>query len=294
MNKREQLGSHSAVLLGQDGLPLLGNSNLNGLLVTRKEIPAKAECGPQYTSEPRIIASSSGLGRRWYRWGGKTHELPISPGVDIYSAYHERDYGKWDCEPGGQTATIQLTPIALSRYLQEDSCNFDLDNRYAVKDDFLVQAVYSLADEMRGGMPNETLYAEGLVMVIIGRLKKHYSTKPNGESQKKNTLSRVQKERIRQFVDSFLGADLRLERLASEVSVSPFHFQRLFNASFGMTPHRYVLQARITRAATLLRYEQNMSVADIALAVGFSDQSHFTCAFKSHMGQTPSRWRKSW
>lgn len=293
MDKREHLGSHSAVLLDQNGLPLLENANLNGLLISRKEIPVKAECGPQFTGLPILVASSSGIGRRWYRSGGALRELPISPGVDVYSASHEREYGRWDSEPGGHTTTIQLTPLALSRYLHEDCCRFDLDTQYAVKDDFLVQAVYSLAGEMREGKPRDMLYAEGLAMVIIGRLRKHYSIRLKDVSRNKNTLSKVQKEHIRQFIDAFLGDDLRIERLASEVNVSPFHFQRLFRASFGTTPHRYVVQERISRAATLLRSSQTMSVADIAHSVGFSEQSHFTCAFKALMGETPARWRKA-
>ena len=292
-DKRELLGSHSAPLIDQNGQPLLENANLNGLLISRNEIPVRTECGPQFTGVPMVVATIFGIGRRWYRWGGKTREFPISPGIDVYSASHEREHGRWDNEPGGHTATIQLTSLALSRYLHEGSCRFDLDTRCAVKDDFLVQAVYSLADEMRGGKPHDMLYAEGLAMVIVGCLRKRYSIKSKDGSRKKNTLSGVQKERIRQFIDSFLGDDLRIERLASEVNVSPFHFQHLFRASFGTTPHRYVVQERISRAATLLRSSQTMSIADIALAVGFSEQCHFTCVFKSLMGETPARWRKT-
>ena len=63
------------------------------------------------------------------------------------------------------------------------------------------------------------------------------------------------------------------------------------SASFGATPHRYVLQRRVARAAHLLRTERWRSIADIAFAAGFASQSHLSNAFKCHMGQTPARWR---
>ena len=219
-------------------------------------------------------------------------EMNSSPGIDVYGASYEREYGRWECEPGGHTASIRLTSLALSRYLQDDAFHFDLESKCEIEDDFLVQAVYSLAEDVQQGLPNGILYAEGLSMMIIGWLKKHYSTKKEKQFQKIG-LSRGQMDRIRQFIDTYLDTDLSIERLAAEVCISPFHFIRLFHLSFGVTPHKYILQARVSRAAMLLRQRRDMTVTVIALAVGFSNQPHLTQVFKSQMGQTPKQWRMS-
>ena len=294
MDGKDLFGSHSALILGADGLPLLRSAGCNGLQIERKEIPVKAECGPQYSGMPVVIASSFGTGRRWYRCNGQTREIPmVAPGVDFYGSTYERDYGRWDCAPGGQTVCLRISSFAVARYFHDDADQFDLENKYSTKDDWLVQALYAFADEMQNRMPNGLLYAEGLAMTIIGWLRKHHSIELTGESCYKNKLTQLQKERVRQFVDTYLGADLSVEKLASQVNTSPFHFLRLFKASFGMTPHRYVLQARVARAAALLRQARDKSIAEVAVTVGFSNQAHLTHAFKTHMGQTPALWRKT-
>jgi AraC family transcriptional regulator len=58
-----------------------------------------------------------------------------------------------------------------------------------------------------------------------------------------------------------------------------------------MPPHRYVLKMRVARAAQLLRSEPQRALADVALAVGFASQAHFSSAFKAHVGKTPAAWR---
>ncbi len=66
--------------------------------------------------------------------------------------------------------------------------------------------------------------------------------------------------------------------LADEAGLSTFHFAKMFKASFGVPPHRYVTERRIARAKALLA-EGRTSLAGIALACGFASQSHFTRRF---------------
>jgi AraC family transcriptional regulator len=58
-----------------------------------------------------------------------------------------------------------------------------------------------------------------------------------------------------------------------------------------MPPHRYITLRRVERAKALLR-ETRRSLSEIALDVGFGNQSHFTQVFHSATGQTPSQFRK--
>jgi AraC family transcriptional regulator len=68
-------------------------------------------------------------------------------------------------------------------------------------------------------------------------------------------------------------------------------FARRFRATTGHPPYRYVLRRRVERAAALLR-ATDTSISEVALATGFSSQSHFTSAFKQPIGTTPSAYRR--
>ena len=72
--------------------------------------------------------------------------------------------------------------------------------------------------------------------------------------------------------------------------MSPYTFSKLFKATVDDTPHSFVLSRRIRRAEILLDGE--MSLSEIALAVGFASQSHFTEAFRRRTGRTPAQARR--
>ena len=85
----------------------------------------------------------------------------IAPGVDLLGAAYERDAGRWECEPGGETLCLRLHPDVVRRYIQDEAYRFDLETDYSVRDDALVNAVFALAEEMQHQLPNGVLYAEG-------------------------------------------------------------------------------------------------------------------------------------
>ncbi|MGC8025646.1 helix-turn-helix transcriptional regulator, partial [Salmonella enterica] len=78
-----------------------------------------------------------------------------------------------------------------------------------------------------------------------------------------------------EFVDANLDTDVRLDQLAELSGRSTEYFVRLFKATSGVSPYQYVLNLRIERARVLLA-DETQSLADIALACGFSHQKHFT------------------
>ena len=82
-----------------------------------------------------------------------------------------------------------------------------------------------------------------------------------------------------------------LADLAELVGASPFHFARAFRAITGTTPHRYVVSARLRRAAALL-LETRRRISEIALDVGFGDLSNFVHTFRREMGVTPREFRR--
>jgi len=67
---------------------------------------------------------------------------------------------------------------------------------------------------------------------------------------------------------------------------------RAFRRSMGMPPHRWLVRQRIEQAKALLR-EGRAPLAEISLACGFADQSHFTRCFSAWTGVSPGRWRRT-
>lgn len=97
--------------------------------------------------------------------------------------------------------------------------------------------------------------------------------------------------RVIEFIDAGLDKDLRLEDLAQVANLSTFHFARVFKRATGVSPYQYVRNRRIELACALLR-EDSLDLAQLALACGFSNQSHFTSAFSRQLGVPPGRFRR--
>ena len=92
------------------------------------------------------------------------------------------------------------------------------------------------------------------------------------------------------FIERYLGTRLTLSDLAREAGLSRFHFLRTFERLVGVTPHRYILRARLREAAMRLEAEST-GILDIALDCGFSDLSNFSRAFRAEFGVSPRVYR---
>ena len=92
-------------------------------------------------------------------------------------------------------------------------------------------------------------------------------------------------------IDDRPDGDLSLGTLARESGLSPYHFLRTFERLTGVTPHQYVLRARLRAAATRLATEAGR-VIDVALDSGFGDISNFNRAFRTEFGASPRAYRQ--
>jgi AraC-like DNA-binding protein len=96
--------------------------------------------------------------------------------------------------------------------------------------------------------------------------------------------------RARDTMDRAFSQPLDVPALAAVAHVSPAHFSRQFRATFGVTPHRYLLTRRLERAAALLRNTDH-SVSDICLTVGLRSLGSFTTSFTRTYGRCPTAYR---
>ena len=103
-------------------------------------------------------------------------------------------------------------------------------------------------------------------------------------------LAKLQLRPAIEFINENLDKDLKLAEIATVAGISQYYFARMFKKQMGVAPHQYVLQQRIERAKQLLATRQ-LSIAQVAEQVGFSNQSHFTAQFRKTTGTTPKGYR---
>jgi AraC-like DNA-binding protein len=100
----------------------------------------------------------------------------------------------------------------------------------------------------------------------------------------------VHLRRARDHADRHYAEPLDLATLAAVANVSKFHFQRLFTATYGMSPATYVSQRRVERAQDLLR-ATNLTVTEVCHAVGFASLGSFSTRFRELVGESPSEFQ---
>ncbi|MEJ0028388.1 MAG: AraC family transcriptional regulator [Rhizomicrobium sp.] len=100
-----------------------------------------------------------------------------------------------------------------------------------------------------------------------------------------------QARRARRFIAENLSRPLALAELAEACGLSRSHFSAAFRETFGCPPHRWLLLQRVERAKHLL-LTSGRTLREIAIDVGFADQSHLTRVFTRHVKVSPGAWRR--
>jgi len=162
----------------------------------------------------------------------------------------------------------------------------DLQPALIFPDPLVAQLIRALVDEIGNGTMDRLL-ADSLVMALAMRVAQRFSTT---RSQEEPDLPRPRLRRVLDYIETHLGQDLTLTELASVACLSPSHFSRAFKQEIGTGLRCYTVQRRVQRAREMLLHSSD-SLAGIAAATGFADQSHLTVVFRRETGITPGRFR---
>jgi AraC family transcriptional regulator len=166
-----------------------------------------------------------------------------------------------------------------------------LPPRLFFEDVALWATVEKLAQEAERGGNADPYYIEALSVVLIAELVRHGSDQRNVEEQVRGGLAGRQRRIVDEHIEAHLTEQLSLLELAELAQLSPRHFARAFKESFGQPPHHYHLQRRVERAKSYLA-KSEMSVTEIAVALGFADTSAFSTTFRRFTGGTPRAYRR--
>jgi AraC family transcriptional regulator len=136
--------------------------------------------------------------------------------------------------------------------------------------------------------PERDCYVEALVNALQAHMLRGPTSAPDIPS---SGFSAHRVHQVMNLIKQHPEDEHPLERMAAEAGVTPTHFIRIFKKASGLTPHQYVMRTRMDRAQQMLA-SSDLTVAQIAEALGFASQSHFTRAFRSFTRQTPGDFRR--
>jgi AraC family transcriptional regulator len=189
-----------------------------------------------------------------------------------------------------ETLSIEVDGPTLARLAPGDAALAlgAMTPQLGIKDSALATLVRLMAADVAAECPTGRLYGEALSLALAANVAGRYSTSP-AKAPPKGGLSRRELGRVLEYVRAHLGGDLSLPELSRVVGLSPYHFCLAFRTSMSVSPHQYVIGQRIGEARRLLA-ARRLSVAEVALAVGFANQSHFAEAFRKATGTTPGRY----
>jgi AraC family transcriptional regulator len=160
-----------------------------------------------------------------------------------------------------------------------------------MKDPVVAHLLYSLLPAL--AKPHEvcSLFANHVAMALRAHVAHTYGQMQLAQRPVRGGLMAWQERRVRELLEANLDGEVTLARLAEECRLSVSHFARAFRQSTGTSPHRWLLQRRTDKAKELLKI-RSLSLAEIALACGFADQSHFTRVFTKLTGTAPGAMRR--
>lgn len=155
----------------------------------------------------------------------------------------------------------------------------------AVRDEALANSIRALCQAMTE--PLAALQRQQTLGDVLHRALRH-SDRP-AKVLATNESQAVR--RARELIDDRFDENLTLSELASVAGLSAYRLCHSFTRAIGFAPHEYLMCRRIERAKSLLR--TGVPPADVAVRVGFCDQSHLTRHFRRRVGVTPGQYRSN-
>lgn len=143
------------------------------------------------------------------------------------------------------------------------------------------------------GMSTNLLYLDSLLTVFGVHLIRTYSNARLQQTNATNRRMSLQTSRkVLEYMNEHLAENVSIDQVAKISRMSPSHFIRAFTVTFGVPPHRYLINLRLQKAESLL-VQSKLPIADIAFQTGFSSQSHLTNAMMRYKQMTPAKIRTS-
>ncbi|MEO0457523.1 MAG: AraC family transcriptional regulator [Cyanobacteria bacterium P01_A01_bin.114] len=202
----------------------------------------------------------------------------------------------WQWDQAAHVLTLQLDSAFLGEVATElgqySARPIEFCSTFEASDEHLTHLVMLLRSETKGLGVGTQLYSDSLMQALAICLLQRYRSTPGTCWQPTGKLSRVMLQQLVDYIEANLAADLTLPELSRVVGLSAHYFVTSFKNATGTTPHQYVIQRRVQTAKRLLICDRTLTIAQVAAAVGFADQSHLCRHLRRLLKVTPSQLRQ--
>jgi AraC family transcriptional regulator len=264
------------------------------LNVERREVEPGSDCLPGGVTE-HLIFVSLGDGHVIRESLGDIAEKDLEAG--LVSVHPSDTPVRWEWDTRLSFTVMSLEPEYLEKVAKDvfdlESDEVRLRTIEGQRDPVITSIAGSLIREVMNGDAGSRLYAESLANLLSVHLLRNYAE--HAQPIEKERLQ-VQPRAVVQalnFIHQNYARELSLSDIAAAAHLSTYHLTRVFKKATGVSPHQYLVQVRVNSARSLLSAGAgDRSLAEIAAAVGFADQSHLTRHFKRVLGMTPKQLRQ--
>ena len=163
---------------------------------------------------------------------------------------------------------------------------------HGINDSVVRQLLTSLIPALAKPEEASALFVDYVALALSAHVAQVYGAMRVARYPPRGGLAPWQEQRAKELLNANLEGAIPLKRLAAECGLSVRHFARAFRQSTGAAPHRWLLNRRVELAKGLLS-DPRLSLAEIAVRCGFSDQSHFSRVFTAMSGASPGAWRRT-
>jgi len=211
---------------------------------------------------------------------------------------------EWLLEGTAASLHVYIPPRAVQAFVEEHPGSpgpLAIDDFFGIEDAWLGTYFQMLVSEYDTfspqQAPTDSLLLDQTQHSLLRHLIRWHSSTARGYRdaiERRNKVSPLRPsvlQRISEFIDANLAAEISLHALADLAALSVEHFLRSFRAATGKTPYHYVLEQRLHKAALLLK-SNSAPVSAIAPECGFKNASHFSVRFRAHFGISPSQFRR--
>ncbi|HBB33962.1 MAG TPA: AraC family transcriptional regulator [Cyanobacteria bacterium UBA8803] len=241
----------------------------------------------EYALEEFVLTINLGQGFQVERILGKNSQIGFMfTGAVALCPMHTPQAIRWDRKT--HILSLKLEQKLLHRHALEvlDTEEFELIPHLITQDALIHQIGLGLKAQLQTNDVNSRLYAESAATFLAVHLLQTYSTRKSIVQEYKSGLPQQKLRQVIEYIQEHLAEEISLNELADYLGISRYYFCRLFKQSTGLSPYQYTIQQRVERAKQLL-LQGTLSISDIAIACGFTHQSHLNRHFKRLTGVTP-------
>jgi AraC family transcriptional regulator len=219
-----------------------------------------------------------------------TARIPVADGQAVFCPRREWHNISWD--ETISVLSIRIPDSAVMEAARERLSDRSLEviPRRVVTDDRLTHLLFALDAERARGYSTGKLFVDCIEIALANLLLTSFNTvAPRAIPRKGGMAPRVLR-RVIEFMHANIDKQIGLKDLADCAGLSSSHFSFQFRASTNQSPHQYMLRLRVEQSKKLLA-DSRLSVLDVGLEVGFSNQRHFATVFRNSVGVPPSVYR---